>query len=81
MPVGNNNSPTQIGTVFGIQVPGGIGINGGNDTDTGYGTANFLSINAIRAKLAAVNGTYFTATQMDKMSYNDLQYALVLAGG
>jgi hypothetical protein len=74
-------SQTQVGNIIGVAVPAGKDINGGNDTDTGYGTANFLSINVIRARLNTISSTLFTTAVMDKMSYNDLMYALVVLGG
>jgi hypothetical protein len=48
--------------------------NGLDDIDV-----NADSIANLRARLAAVNGTYFTATRLNAMTFNDLVYALRLA--
>lgn len=46
-------------------------------TSAVYGTpANYGSIASIRTRLTAINGAYYTSAQMDKMSANDLAYAL-----
>jgi hypothetical protein len=38
--------------------------------------ANYFSAGAMRTRLAAANGAYFTAARLDQMSENDLVYAL-----
>lgn len=41
--------------------------------------ANYMSVSAMRARLAAINGTYWTPARMNAYTKNDLQYALRLA--
>lgn len=38
--------------------------------------ANYGSLAAIRTRLTAINGTYWTSARMDGMTLNDLTYAL-----
>lgn len=46
-------------------------------TTSVYATpANYGSIAAIRTRLTAINGAYFTSAKMDTMSANDLIFAL-----
>lgn len=40
--------------------------------------ANYASIAAMKTRLAAINGTYFTTARMNTMTVNDLIYALRL---
>jgi hypothetical protein len=39
--------------------------------------ANFASVSAMRTRLAAVNGTYYTSARLDQMTANDMTYALL----
>jgi len=44
---------------------------------TALGTsANYDSVAAMRTRLAAANGTYFTTTRLNQMTENDMIYAL-----
>lgn len=38
--------------------------------------SNYTSISNTRTRLTAINGAYFTTAQMDKMTANDLVFAL-----
>ncbi len=40
--------------------------------------ANYASVSALRTRLAAINGTLYTATYMDLMTKNDMVYAIRL---
>lgn len=40
--------------------------------------ANYGSVGALRTRLAAINGTYYTAARLNTMSVNDMQYAVRL---
>jgi len=40
--------------------------------------ANYGSISALRTRLAAINGAYYTAAMLDTMTVNDMQYAVKL---
>lgn len=49
-------------------------------TTTEVGTpANYLSVGALRTRLAAVNGSLYTSAMLDRMTKNDMVYALRLA--
>jgi hypothetical protein len=37
---------------------------------------NMLSISDMRTRLAAINGTYYTAERLNAMTDNDMRYAL-----
>jgi len=37
---------------------------------------NYDNVNDMRTRLAALNGTYYTATRLDGMTKNDMIYAL-----
>lgn len=50
---------------------------GGNTRQLGT-VANYASVGALRTRLAAANGTYFTASRLDQMTKNDMEYALRL---
>jgi len=39
-------------------------------------SGNYDSIGAMRTRLAAVNGTYYTTARLNQMTENDLMYAL-----
>lgn len=41
--------------------------------------ANYGSISALRTRLAAINGAYYTADRLDAMTVNDMQYAVKLS--
>lgn len=41
-------------------------------------TANLDSISAMRTRLAAINGAYFTATRLNQMTENDMMMAIRL---
>lgn len=38
--------------------------------------SNYVSVGAMRTRLAAANGGYYTATKMDQMTVNDMIWAL-----
>lgn len=41
--------------------------------------ANYVSVSAMRTRLAAINPTYFTTARLNTMNDSDLTYALRLA--
>lgn len=41
--------------------------------------ANYLSVNDLRTRLAAINAAYFTAARLNQMTKNDMVYAVRLA--
>lgn len=48
---------------------GGSGSNLGN-------ASNYVSITAMRTRLAAANGAYYTAARLDQLGVNDMVFAL-----
>lgn len=40
--------------------------------------ANYASVTALRTRLAAINGAYYTASRLDSMTVNDMVYAVRL---
>lgn len=70
---------TQLGNIQGFAARGGKGINGGDDGATAYFNANSGTLAAKRARLTAINGTYYTTTRLDQLTHNDIDYALRLA--
>jgi hypothetical protein len=47
------------------------------DADGDLGTvANYASLTALRTRLAAISGTYYTTTRLDSMTINDMVFAL-----
>lgn len=38
--------------------------------------ANYASVSAMRTRLAAINGTYYTSARLDQMTVNDMVYAI-----
>ena len=47
----------------------------GNTANLGT-PGNYGSVVALRTRLAAINGAYFTAARLNQMSKNDMVYAL-----
>jgi hypothetical protein len=45
-------------------------------SDPNAEAANMGQISAMRTRLAAINGTYYTAARLDAMTENDMVYAL-----
>lgn len=70
----------QIGNLLGVAGRAGININGGNDTDTGLSLTNAtpLTIAALRTRLAAIDGAYYTAARLNTMTMNDMVFAVRL---
>lgn len=49
----------------------------GHSTAEAVGTAaNYASVTAMRTRLAAINGTYFTTARLNAMTENDMTYAI-----
>jgi hypothetical protein len=45
-------------------------------TDPNAEATNMGSVSAMRTRLAAINGTYYTSARLDAMTENDMIYAL-----
>jgi len=70
----------QIGNKAGFAAVAGKNINGGDDVQTGYSEGgNALTIAAMRARLTAINAGYFTASKLNSMTANDMEYAIRLS--
>jgi hypothetical protein len=48
-------------------------------TATVYTDANYADVSSLRARLATIDGTYYTSARLDKMTKNDMVYAVRLA--
>lgn len=49
----------------------------GIDSTSGFTTpVNYSSISAMRTRLAAADGTYYTSAELDRMTVNDMVWAL-----
>lgn len=76
----------QVGNTVGIAkesqagVNGPSNINGGDDVITGYASPNYNQLAAMRTRLAAINGTYYTTAVLNQMTHNDMVYALRVLG-
>lgn len=51
---------------------------GGSDSDLTT-PVNYTSITALRARLTAIDATYYTSAKLDEMTVNDMVYAVRLA--
>lgn len=68
--VGGSPNPTNLNGA------GGAAGANGTDPQLGFDADNLDSISAMRARLAAINGTYYTAAVLNMMTLNDMQYAI-----
>lgn len=51
-------------------------LNGGGGTSYAFDQMSFGSVESMRARLQAISATTYSDTELDKMTYNDLIYAL-----
>ena len=73
--VGNDDEVAAVGGSAGYS-----NLNGGTAPGTGFNLgANSNSLDALRARLTAINATTYSATELDKMTMNDMLYAVRLA--
>lgn len=52
--------------------------NGGSGPQTGLNSANLDTISALRARLAAISAGTYTAAYLNRMTVNDMLYAVRL---
>lgn len=52
--------------------------NAGTTAQTGFTEADYATHTAIRARLAAINAAYYTATRLNSLTQNDCLYAIRL---
>lgn len=67
----SSNGPVNLGFVNATWVAP----SGSNGSFLGT-PANYSSISAMRTRLAAINGTLYTSAELDRMTTNDMVYAL-----
>ena len=65
----------QIGNELGVVDKRAVSKAGSNAVSTGT-PANYADVNAMKTRLAAINGTYYTATKLNQMSVNDMVFAI-----
>lgn len=66
----------QIGNVVGVNANAGININGGDDAGAGFTDSDMATLTAMRARLTAISGTLYSAANLNKLTWNDMVYAL-----
>jgi hypothetical protein len=69
----------QIGNQQGVAAVGGKNVNGGAADRTAFTDANHATVTAMRARLTAISATTYTTAMLDRMTQNDMIYALRLA--
>lgn len=69
----------QVGAIdTGFANAAGTQQNGGTADSTGLVNANWLSVTAMRSRLAAISAGTYTSSYLDKMTVNDMAYAIRL---
>lgn len=55
-------------------------LNGGgnNGERSEHEDTDYVTVTALRARLTAIDGTYYTAARLNAMTYNDMVYAVRL---
>lgn len=66
----------QKGNTAGVAAAGGKNLNGGADDRTGHWDTDYPTIASLRARLQAINATTYSNAQLDKMTLNDMIYAV-----
>lgn len=51
-------------------------LSGTDDPQAGFVDADLASISAMRARLTAIDGSYYDADKLNQMTYNDMVYAI-----
>lgn len=62
------------GTTNKTNLNGGVGA-----PDLGLDNDNTDNISTMRTRLAAIDGTFYTAARMNTMTFNDMKYAIRIA--
>lgn len=68
----------QKGNTAGVAAVGGKNVNGGADDRTGYWDTDFATIASMRTRLTAIDADTYSAAELNKMTYNDMMYAIRL---
>ena len=50
-----------------------------DNEDASFTDTDLATIAAMRARLGAIDGTYYTSDRLDSLTYNDMVYAIRLA--
>lgn len=66
----------QIGNHVGVSSSTGTVQNGGTAADAGLKNTNITTIADARARLQAINATYYTNARLNQMTFNDMIYAI-----
>lgn len=53
--------------------------NGGATASQGFKDADLLDVDAMRTRLAAIDGATYTTARLNQMSFNDMVYAIRVA--
>lgn len=69
----------QKGNIMGVAAVGGKNINGGGADNAGQDLDNLDTISAMRTRLAAISAGTYTAAYLNRMTYNDMVYAIRVA--
>lgn len=51
-------------------------MNGSTTQDGEHWDTDYASINALRARLAAIDASFYTSARLDTLTYNDMVYAV-----
>lgn len=68
----------QLGNHAGLPIKSSTQNGGGATATESFKDADLLDVNAMRARLTAIDGATYTATRLNQMSYNDMVYAIRL---
>lgn len=63
---------------FDVSNPHGVQAVGGNNRSGEFTESNLATISDMRTRLDAIDSGYYTADRLNKMTYNDMVYAIRL---
>jgi hypothetical protein len=75
--IGNPNGVVAA-SIGGVNNPTNLNGNTGTDPTAGLDMDNLDTVATMRARLTAISGTTYSAAQLDKMTFNDMVYAIRL---
>lgn len=73
--IGNQHGVAAV-SIGGVNNKTNLSGNTGTNPQTGFEMDNADTITALRTRLQAISATTYSDAQLDKMTYNDLIYAL-----
>jgi hypothetical protein len=68
-------TPPNVGFVNSLKATTDQGGSGSNLSNA----SNYVSITAMRSRLAVINASLYTSTELDRMTVNDMVYAIRMA--